>query len=45
MQLGGVLQWRLMPVRLGTGMLLLALGVWLLSAWLNGRNLSDRKMS
>ena len=30
LQLGGVLQRHLMPVKAGTGMLLLALGVWLL---------------
>ena len=30
MHLGGVMQRHLMPVKLGTGMLLLALGVWLL---------------
>ena len=30
MQLGGVLQRHLMPVKVGTGMLLFGLGVWLL---------------
>ena len=30
MQLGGVLQRHLMPVKLGTGVLLLGLGIWLL---------------
>ena len=32
MQLGGVLQRHLMPVKLGTGMLLFGLGIWLLSS-------------
>ena len=32
MQLGGVLQRHLMPVKLGTGVLLVGLGIWLLSS-------------
>ena len=32
MQLGGVLQRHLMPVKLGTGVLLFGLGTWLLSS-------------
>ena len=35
MQLGGVLQRHLMPVKVGTGLMLLALGIWLLLGVMN----------